>query len=112
MRLNCGFGGSGAAAFDFTNDEIEALRGSQTRCTADPGPFICTRISCHLGAAIWFCNDTPQRIEEECGLLADYAHEISFECIEYARDHPLTRGQLFDARGWNVVVGQDTTCED
>ncbi|KAK8139297.1 hypothetical protein PG984_002677 [Apiospora sp. TS-2023a] len=82
-----------------------------------PGPKVCTRVACSMGAAVSFCNDQPFEIAAPCGNLSDYAQIILDKCKYSDARHEYVQGQLFDAddgdanRGWgNVVVGFDGTC--
>lgn len=91
---------------DFVEGQ-EYLRGLGANCGSEAGK--CSRVSCSNNAAIWFCNNSGENIDNvECGIMADYVDHIFDQCQEdglYAVDFAVGRQDNTD--GWNVQAGMN-----
>ncbi|KAI3393919.1 hypothetical protein diail_3481 [Diaporthe ilicicola] len=94
-------------------DGIDYLRGLKPGRPANgPGPGACGRVSCSWGSAIYWCNDDDERKElDSWGRIADGAQTIRDTCwYDAGGASLLTRGQVFDPEGWNVIVRGGDKC--
>ncbi|KAJ4405901.1 hypothetical protein N0V82_010232 [Gnomoniopsis sp. IMI 355080] len=111
-------------------DGINYLKGrdGHTEFGWQQGGGLCTRVSCEENSGIYVCNDNEFDVWVYYDVMAAYAQYI----MDYTPSDPnatvcswmqnnvdgsvynkeVTAGQLFDNRGWNVVVGMadDTNC--
>ncbi|EPE32880.1 hypothetical protein GLAREA_05892 [Glarea lozoyensis ATCC 20868] len=77
-------------------------------------PHSCTTIKCNEGNTIFICSDNDEIIRPVCSDLALYLQKIVDECSIYVKGAGVkTRrvgGQVFDDRGFNVVMGYSKDC--
>ncbi|OTB10204.1 hypothetical protein K445DRAFT_309720 [Daldinia sp. EC12] len=68
----------------------------------------CTKFSCIENAAVWFCNDNLQWIQQNSITIADHIDNILDEpdCVTSGNDN-LIQGQAFDGGGYNIIVNAD-----
>ncbi|KAK0651174.1 hypothetical protein B0T16DRAFT_386656 [Cercophora newfieldiana] len=67
---------------------VSHLRGIAGNCRANPGPGVCSRVSCSWDSAIFYCNDNNVEHWEPCRWIGDVANGIA----PYYSVH----GQAFD----------------
>ncbi|OTB03231.1 hypothetical protein M426DRAFT_24019 [Hypoxylon sp. CI-4A] len=83
---------------------IEYLAGKTGKCSIDAGPRTCSRISCSYDSGIYWCNDNPERIEENCLLFSHYAQDIVDECTFTHGGIEQLMGQEFSTSSWNIMA--------
>ncbi|KAI0123741.1 hypothetical protein BJ170DRAFT_712920 [Xylariales sp. AK1849] len=107
----CNVGGQGYAGEPYILEGVEYLQNIPGGCHQEPGPQVCSRVSCSYNAAIWCCNDNDHDIWVPCHTLGDYAFEIRQKCMTMVHQDADSRwtvqGQWFDSENWNVIVGRD-----
>ncbi|KAI1808793.1 hypothetical protein F4811DRAFT_548370 [Daldinia bambusicola] len=68
----------------------------------------CTKFSCIENAAVWFCNDNLQWIQQNSITIADHINSIlaKSDCAASGNDN-FIQGQAFDGGGYNIIVNAD-----
>ncbi|KAI1379996.1 hypothetical protein F4677DRAFT_442187 [Hypoxylon crocopeplum] len=108
-KIICGVGGPNAigVALALVLQQRDYLASLPGTCGVGGGPRVCVRVSCSYRAAVWLCNDNAGGVEPRCSDLAAFVDDIAGKCQVKYRGRPLVRGQEFDARNYNVMVGYD-----
>ncbi|KAK4214775.1 hypothetical protein QBC37DRAFT_481983 [Rhypophila decipiens] len=100
---------SPAPNWDAVWDGVHYLQGITGNCRADPGPGVCTRVSCSWNSGIFYCNDNSAEHWEPCRWIGDVAGGIVNKCnwfqvIPFFGTRQVVHGQAFDRRNWNTIV--------
>ncbi|KAI1466266.1 uncharacterized protein F4812DRAFT_436578 [Daldinia caldariorum] len=68
----------------------------------------CTKFSCIENAAVWFCNDNLQWIQQNSITIADHIDSIlaKSDCATSGNDN-FIQGQAFDGSSYNIIVNAD-----
>ncbi|KAH7312715.1 hypothetical protein B0I35DRAFT_411400 [Stachybotrys elegans] len=86
------------------------LRGVPGRPTLNGGRGVCARVSCSYNAAIWWCNDNPNRVElASFNDIANGAKVIADDCKQFYNSAGwMVSGQRFHDNNINVIVRENS----
>ncbi|PNY26072.1 Uncharacterized protein TCAP_03995 [Tolypocladium capitatum] len=83
---------------------LDYLRNHRGAPHMQPGPAVCSRVSCGYKTGIWLCNDNPHEMYlSSWRTVADAAEHVWIEC-----QTPTVSigGQVFHKNNWNVIVSE------
>ncbi|KAI0117731.1 hypothetical protein GGR51DRAFT_555015 [Nemania sp. FL0031] len=110
-RILCDQVTSGYANFHHVLDQAAQLQAMPGFCRVPPTlkgePYLCTRMTCAEGSAIFLCNHGHDHDSvSTCARVGQYAQEIIEWCYDGASSD--VKGQIYDGDNWSVMVHVDT----